>query len=610
MVALFMATVASAQATTRVPSFDLERLTFNPAARESLWASTGDVLLPRDWRVALTMHYEHDPLVYRTASRRVGAVVGSRFTAHLMGAYALFWWLELGAQVPVVLYQSGDDLTGSGVARPKSFAMGTPWVQARFGVLQESRGAFLDLALHLGVGLPIGTRSGLASDLNVSFEPRVGAGKKLGPVRIGADLGVQLRDGFNRTRLSPFAVDGVHDEVGSRLALGLVVTTTNVGLRGELGTRIDVPFSRTGSAAEVLAGGRYAFANGVELHLLGALGFGTLPGIPSFRLAAGVSYGGLERPATCPDDAPATQAGCDFDRDGVLNEVDACNEVPGLQKFDGCPDTDGDGLPDAKDHCPEHKGPIERMGCPRVDTDGDGLTDDVDACPGEPGTRELKGCPVRDTDGDGIPDPDDGCVTEPGTKENKGCPVKDTDRDGIPDPEDSCVNEPGDAAHHGCPLRDTDGDGVTDELDNCPNEPGPKENQGCKKRQLVEITREKLLIKEQVLFESGKAVILPRSFGMLDQVADVLRSHAEVKSVRIEGHTDSRGKRESNVALSQRRADAVKAYLVGRGVEASRLWSVGYGPDMPLDSNATDAGRQRNRRVEFVIETGETTRPK
>ena len=598
------ASMALAQ-TQPVPNFELERLTLNPAARASLWASTGDVLLPQDFRVALSGHYEHNPLILRTATERVGNVVSSRVTGHLVGAYGILPWLEVGLQVPVVFFQAGEDLTANGVAKPTSFALGTPWLQARFGLLQENKGDALDLALHLGIGFPFGGPTALTSDKFVSLDPRVGLGKKFGIVRFGAEVGAQLRNGFQNTTLTP---DGatVRDEIGSRLDIGLVATTTNKGLRGELGTRIDIPFSRVGVGAEVLGGLRYSFAERFDAHLLAALGFGQLPGIPTFRVLAGVSFGGLNEPNACPADAPATKAGCDFDKDTVLNERDTCVTEPGLVAFDGCPDTDADGLPDQLDTCPKLAGPKERKGCPIIDTDKDGLTDDVDACINEPGPKSRKGCPARDTDKDGLSDDVDSCPTEAGPIANKGCPIKDTDNDGVPDTEDGCITEAGPKDRNGCPLRDTDQDGVTDDVDNCPKEKGTKENQGCLAKQLVVITKDKLIIKEQVFFETAKAKILPKSFPMLNQIAQILKDHPEVRGVRIEGHTDSRGKHDYNVKLSQDRADSVKTYLSEKGVEAGRLLAKGYGPDKPIDTNATDAGRAKNRRVEFVIETAET----
>ena len=181
----------------------------------------------------------------------------------------------------------------------------------------------------------------------------------------------------------------------------------------------------------------------------------------------------------------------------------------------------------------------------------------------------------------------------------------DTDGDGIPDIRDLCPTLPEDKDgfqdEDGCPDLDNDGDGIPDALDKCPNEPGPPEERGCpKKYSLVSVTQDKIELHQAVFFATGRATILSPSFPLLDEVADVLKTRPAME-VRVEGHTDTRGSRANNMRLSQARADSVKAYLVGRDIDASRMVSVGFGPDQPIETNRTAAGRERNRRVEFMI---------
>jgi outer membrane protein OmpA-like peptidoglycan-associated protein len=195
----------------------------------------------------------------------------------------------------------------------------------------------------------------------------------------------------------------------------------------------------------------------------------------------------------------------------------------------------------------------------------------------------------------------------PRDKCNAHTPPKpgDKDHDGILDPVDKCPTEAEDKDgfedDDGCPDPDNDKDGVLDKADKCPMEPGPADNDGCpKKYEHIVVTQEKIELKQKIFFDTDKATIQPRSFGLLDEIANVLRSRPTM-TVRIEGHTDSRGSRPHNLKLSQARAESVRQHLVGLGVESQRMEARGYGPDQPIETNKTEAGREKNRRVEFII---------
>jgi OmpA-OmpF porin, OOP family len=282
-------------------------------------------------------------------------------------------------------------------------------------------------------------------------------------------------------------------------------------------------------------------------------------------------------------------------------------------------DTDGDGIPDDEDACPTVPGVPDpdpkKNGCPK-DTDGDGIPDIVDACPTVPGVPDpdpkKNGCPP-DRDGDGIPDDKDACpdvpgVPDPDPKKN-GCPP-DRDGDGIPDDKDACPDVPGvpdpDPKKNGCP-KDSDGDGIPDDKDACPFEPGPPSDDpaqnGCpKKYKLVVVTKKQIQIKQQIKFAFNKATIQGKiSFDILDEVAQALRDNPQIKKLRIEGHTDNVGGPDFNLKLSQRRADAVMAELVKRGIEPGRMEATGFGKTRPIASNSTEKGRAENRRTEFNI---------
>ena len=248
-----------------------------------------------------------------------------------------------------------------------------------------------------------------------------------------------------------------------------------------------------------------------------------------------------------------------------------------------------------------------------LDTDGDGIPDKTDKCPTEPedkdGFEDADGCPDPDNDKDGIPDKTDKCPMEPedkdGFEDADGCPDPDNDADGILDNVDKCPMEPEDKDGFedadGCPDPDNDKDGVLDAADKCPNDPGPPDNDGCpKKYEHIVVTQEKIELKQKIFFDTNKATIQARSFPLLEEIAAVLKSRATM-TVRIEGHTDSRGKHAHNMQLSQSRAESVRQHLVGLGVDMSRMEAKGYGPDQPIETNKTAAGREKNRRVEFFI---------
>lgn len=263
-------------------------------------------------------------------------------------------------------------------------------------------------------------------------------------------------------------------------------------------------------------------------------------------------------------------------------------------KFGG-KDTDGDGIFDQEDECPETPGLPEYNGCP--DTDGDGIEDRNDACPNTPGTAEYNGCP--DTDGDGIIDNKDGCPTEAGPKSNNGCPILDRDGDGVNDDVDACPDEAGPKANKGCPYPDSDGDSVLDKDDACPEVPGTVANKGCPEVS-VEIIKELNDYSKSILFDTGKSTIRQESYAVLQNISDIMKEYPNANFV-IEGHTDSQGSETLNQKLSDSRAASVVTYLSTIGMSTSRMSSIGYGEARPIATNATKAGRQQNRRVEISL---------
>ncbi|WP_204344611.1 OmpA family protein [Psychroserpens algicola] len=260
--------------------------------------------------------------------------------------------------------------------------------------------------------------------------------------------------------------------------------------------------------------------------------------------------------------------GKDTDGDGIYDKNDACPDVPGLEAFNGCPDSDNDGIEDSKDDCPNDAGLAEFNGCP--DSDSDGVADKDDDCPTVAGLKALNGCP--DADSDGVADKDDNCPNEKGPAANKGCPWPDTDGDGILDKDDQCPEEAGTVANNGCP------------------EVAPTEEV---MKQLNEYAR-------TILFDTGKASFKEESMEVLAAMTAIFKEYPQA-DFSIDGHTDSVGSKSTNQLLSERRANAVRDYLIANGINADRLTANGYGEDYPIASNKTRNGRKNNRRVEVKL---------
>jgi len=274
-------------------------------------------------------------------------------------------------------------------------------------------------------------------------------------------------------------------------------------------------------------------------------------------------------------------------------------------------DTDGDGVPDRKDKCPNTPAgaKVDATGCP-IDSDGDGVYDGLDQCPNTPkgAVVDAKGCP-KDTDGDGVYDGLDQCPDTPkGAKvDARGCPL-DSDGDGVYDGLDQCPNTPKGAVvdANGCPI-DSDGDGVPDGLDKCPNTPaGAKvDADGCPivvSERETELLDTGMIRLQNVNFETGKSDLLPESLPILDEVGPILRKWPQLQ-IEVGGHTDSRGSAAKNQALSESRANAVRDYLLKKfpDIAATQLSAKGYGAGRPVAPNTSALAMARNRRVEFVV---------
>jgi outer membrane protein OmpA-like peptidoglycan-associated protein len=260
------------------------------------------------------------------------------------------------------------------------------------------------------------------------------------------------------------------------------------------------------------------------------------------------------------------------------------------------------------------------------DTDGDGLVDDVDKCPNEAedkdGFQDDDGCPDADNDGDGVADANDKCPMEPedkdGFQDDDGCAEADNDSDGLADASDKCPNEPEDKDgfqdDDGCPDPDNDGDGVADGQDKCVDQPetrnGYQDEDGCPD-EIPQKVKQFTGVIQGINFKTNSADLLPASNKTLDKAVAVLKEFGDLK-LEIQGHTDDQpikkgGKFADNKSLSQARAETVKAYFVGKGIEEGRLTASGLGDEQPivppagLKGGKLNAARAKNRRVEFKL---------
>lgn len=533
---------------------------FEPAERGSDWFTQDSLNILGHGRLALglTGDWAHEPLVLRTVDGDdVSSAIDDQIYLHVGGSVTLWERLRLGVSLPFLVYQDSE----AGPATPSSFSasedptIGDVRLAADVLLLGKYRSP---LAVGAGarVWLPTGSQDAYSGDGSVRVTPRLMVAGDLDIFAYAANLGFMYRaqdqdfaDGATGSEVQGGASLGVRvlDEkllVGPELTFGTVVTDS------------DFFFDRATTPFELLVGAHYELTK--EFRVGAGFGPGLSPGLgtPEFRGVLSVDW---VQAAPEPKATPAAPS--DRDGDGILDADDACVDEPGVR-------TD-----DPKTH-----------GCPLPgDKDGDGVLDPDDACPTVRGEKTddpaTNGCPPPDRDKDGVLDRDDACVDEPGEKTDdprtNGCPKpKDTDADTIMDPEDACPTVAGkphtDPKKHGCPE--------------------------------ARVEQNQIRILERVEFEYNSAKLRPESEKVLNAVLEVLTAHPEFTKLSIQGHTDDRGDDAYNKSLSQRRAKSVVEWFVKKGIKKERLVPVGYGEEKPLDTNATEEGRQNNRRVEFHIE--------
>jgi OOP family OmpA-OmpF porin len=526
----------------------------------------------------------------------IGATLIGAFGIHAGSAE-----LEFGASVPFLI-MSGDRGPDVGQNQFKLDGQGIGNIGLHFKTrfLKTSRGPHIGLgvvgSLYLPTASPtdrfLGEASRSGNQTSGKLVPQVmGILDKefgrTGALRMSLNAGIRIRSSETFTNNDP-GIDNAPitnntvtagSEVPFGFGIAYALSRQKFDLVGEVIGSIPLGDHTNYQPLEALAGVKLYLARNSFLSL--GVGRGLVPdkgANPGFRAMIGIVF--------------EPNIG-DRDGDGIKDDVDKCPDEPedfdGFEDEDGCPDPDNDhdGVPDVDDRCPDIPGPKENDGCPITannDRDGDGIPDNVDKCPDQP------------EDKDGFQDED-------------GCPDPDNDNDGIPDNVDLCPNDPEDfdgfEDQDGCPDPDNDHDRIPDKDDKCPNEPetynGYQDEDGCPDRGRVVVTETSIEILDVIYFEYDKAVILPKSFPILDAVGATLQGNPSIQLVEIQGHTDERGDDAYNLDLSDRRAKAVMKYLVDKGVDPKRLTAQGYGETQPLDRRHNEAAWAKNRRVAFLI---------
>ncbi len=565
---LSMATLALVPAVSSAQSVTLDQFHPAPTAEDGFALSRPDDRGHLRFGAQLTLDYAANPLVYE---RTVGSmrdeveVVRNQLAGHVSMHVGLFDRLVLFAGLPINFMMEGAAaMPGLAYAPADGAGLGDMNLGGRLRLFGERTDVFA-LALQATFTLPTALWGNSAQrysgEQGGMLAPALLGELRFGGWRITLNVGARLRF-TDQARIQTLAIS--HELTwGAGLTIPIVDQETNgIGLTGHIeafgASTFDNFGDRETSPVEAIAGFRLEPVCGLQIGL-----------------AAGT---GLTRGYGSPD-------------------------VRGLFTI---------GFSDSHCRAPEPVVVIEEPAGP-VDTDRDGLMDDVDQCPNEPEDvdtfEDEDGCPDPDNDQDGVLDVNDAAPLDPedpdGFEDTDGVPDPDNDHDGILDVNDRCPLEPEDVDTFedadGCPDPDNDRDTVLDVDDECPLTPGTVAAHGCSEAVRLDTETGTIFILQRVEFATNRDVILDRSFPILQEVAGVLVANPQLTTIRIEGHTDDRGRDAANLDLSRRRASSVLRWLVDHGVGAERLQAWGCGELLPIESNRTATGRQANRRVEFHI---------
>ncbi len=586
MLMLISLTSALAQTTAgEAPAMNAQHFRPTIDGDRTLWAD--DSLRGPDktlgWRAV--MHYADDPMVYEFIDGSHLDVVGSVLQADLMASAAL-GRLRLGAVAPVYLLSTSDVATGSA-------GLGDLALEAK-GTALDRDSAPVGLAGSLRVSIPTSTVDTSLGSRNVGWEASAIADRTFGPVLLAANLGVR---GGPRTELEGATLN---DYVTTRLAAGYAVSD-DTGAALEFASQVAlVPDAL--NPAEWMLGGYHHLGSGVTLR--GGGGAGITSGVmaPDYRLVLGLAY------------EPERRGPKDMDRDGWTDDVDPCPAEP----------EDDDGVAD--DGCPEPDptvtlrviGPDGRVVHQALAVVSDGKNQ-FDAGPEDdrvlaPGKYTVTATAPGYSPGliEVVVNGDEGRMTiDVPLEVNAGTVrVQVVDTDG--NPVAAVIEVAGQVVatadawtgsqQTGKALVKVTAAGFHAHKGQIDVQSGEESVvQVTLEAAVASLDGDRIDIRESVFFDTARASIQAKSFGLLDEVAALLVAHPELTKLRVEGHTDSRGNADYNKNLSQQRAESVVTYLIGKGVAQSRLTATGYGEEKPLDGRNISEAHERNRRVDFFV---------
>src|SRR5579871_343432 len=596
LVLLAPARTARAQATAPQDT-SIDPQLFQPAIGPGNYLTVEGADVPEHKRLSfgLTLNYAQGAYTVFTQSANASSstqLVANQLSSELDAAIGLGGRYQVGIGLPFTFYLDGDEVNGMGMPANlhlRETGIGDLRLEGKAHLATLGADDQYDIGVSAGLTLPTGHSGGRAylGDKTVTGRIKAIGTIDFGPVRAAGNLGILIRETSNSfaTELGPQLLYGAAADYSIDKQTNVILE-----LAGRSGLNQFAQFYSDVNPFEVDLAGRRAL-NGMW-SLTGGVGrgFGNGIGSPDLRVFAMAAFN--------PDFR-------DRDHDGIYDTEDKCPDQPedrdGFQDADGCPDpdNDNDGIPDAKDKCPNEAEDVDDFqdadGCPDPDNDNDGIPDLNDACPNAPedhkGKRPNDGCPssTEDSDGDGIPDNVDKCPDEPedkdGFEDADGCPDPDNDADGIPDNFDNCPNAAEDTDgfqdEDGCPDPDNDKDGIPDTIDKCPNQAetlnGIKDDDGCPDPgpEWVRLGQGKIEVDEKLGFVShgGKLTLRDASTKVANDIALVMKGHPEIAKLRIE--VSAQG---VTVADTQKRADVLRDFLVGKGVAATRIEAVGKGP--------------------------------